>query len=63
MDKFNECVDSRRCRVKINKQQHEAFEAGFMGSPAFLVNDKPIVGAQRFEVFEKVIDSLLAPGR
>ncbi|MBE7554506.1 MAG: thioredoxin domain-containing protein [Anaerolineales bacterium] len=62
MDKFNECVDSRRYRDKVNNQQHEAFEAGFNGSPAFLVNDKPIVGAQRFEVFEEVIDSLLAPG-
>ena len=63
MDKFNECVDSRRYRDKVNNQQHEAFEAGFNGSPAFLVNDKPIVGAQRFEVFEKVIDSFLAPGK
>ncbi|MBI1880922.1 MAG: thioredoxin domain-containing protein [Chloroflexi bacterium] len=63
MDKFNECVDSRRYQDKVNNQQHEAFEVGFMGSPAFLVNDKPIVGAQRFEVFEEVIDSFLAPGK
>jgi protein-disulfide isomerase len=63
MDKFNECVDSRRYRDKVNNQQHEAFEAGFNGSPAFQVNDEPIVGAQRFEVFEKVIDSILASGR
>jgi protein-disulfide isomerase len=63
MDKFNECVASRRYRDKVNNQQHEAFEAGFNGSPAFQVNDEPIVGAQRFEVFEKVIDSILASGR
>ncbi|MCL4297259.1 MAG: DsbA family protein [Anaerolineae bacterium] len=63
MDKFNECVDSRRYRNKVNNQQHEAFEIGFNGSPAFLVNDQPFVGVQRFEVFEKVIDSLPAPGR
>jgi protein-disulfide isomerase len=63
MDKFNECVDSRRYRDKVNNQQHEAFEAGFNGSPAFQVTDEPIVGAQRFEVFEKVIDSILASGR
>ena len=63
MDKFNECVDSLRYRDKVNNQQHEAFEAGFNGSPAFLINGQPIVGAQHFEVFEKVIDSLLASSR
>jgi protein-disulfide isomerase len=63
MDKFNACVDSHRYQAKVNNQQHEAFEAGFKGTPAFLVNGKPMVGVQRFEVFEKVIDSLLALGR
>lgn len=61
MNQFNECVDSRRYRDKVNNQQYEAFEIGFKGSPAFLVNDKPFVGAQRLEVFEEVIDSFLAP--
>lgn len=59
MDKFGECVESRRYRDKVNGQQHEAFEYGFKGAPAFLVNDVPIIGPQRFEVFEKVIDSIL----
>jgi protein-disulfide isomerase len=63
MAKFNECVDSRRYRDKVNNQQHEAFEAGFNGSPAFLINDQPIVGAQRLEAFEKVIDSFLAASK
>jgi protein-disulfide isomerase len=63
LDQFNECIDARRYRDKVNNQQHEAFEIGFNGSPAFLVNDQPFVGVQRFEVFEKVIDSLLAAER
>lgn len=63
MDQFNTCVETRRYRDKVNNQQHEAFEIGFTGTPAFLVNDQPFVGVQRFEVFEKVIDSLLAPER
>lgn len=60
MDQFNECVDSHRYQDKVNQQQHEAFEIGFRGSPAFLVNNKPFVGVQRFEVLEEVIDSYLA---
>src|SRR5262245_61111279 len=63
MDKFNECVASRRYQDKVNNEQHEAFEAGITGDPTFLVNDKLIVGAQRVELFEKVIDSLLASAR
>ncbi|MBE7471760.1 MAG: disulfide bond formation protein DsbA [Anaerolineae bacterium] len=63
MDQFNTCVDTRRYQDKVNNQQQEAFEIGFTGTPAFLVNDQPFVGVQRFEVFEKVIDSLLAPER
>lgn len=59
-DKFNACVDSHRYQEKVNQQQHEAFEAGFMGVPAFLVNGKPMVGVQRFEAFEQEIDSLLS---
>lgn len=59
MDQFNACVDSHRYQDKVNQQQHEAFEIGFRGSPAFLVNDKPFVGVQRFEVLEEVIDSYL----
>jgi protein-disulfide isomerase len=63
MDQFSACVDTRRYQDKVNNQQQEAFEIGFTGTPAFLVNDQPFVGVQRFEVFEKVIDSLLAPKR
>jgi protein-disulfide isomerase len=60
MPQFDECVSSRRYRDKVNNEQREAFSLGFIGSPTFLVNDRLIAGPQRFEVFEKVIDSLLA---
>lgn len=60
MGQFNECVDTHRYQAKVNQQQHEAFEIGFRGTPAFLINDKPFVGVQRFEVFEQEIDSFLA---
>lgn len=63
MDQFNECVDSHRHQAKVNQQQHEAFEAGFMGVPAFTVNGKPMVGVQRFEAFEQEIDSLLSAAK
>ncbi len=63
MDQFNECVDSHRYQDKVNQQQYEAFEAGFMGVPAFLVNGKPMVGVQRFEAFGQEIDSFLSAAK
>lgn len=63
MDQFNACVDSHRYQEKVNQQQHEAFEAGFMGVPAFLVNGKPMVGVQRFDAFEQEIDSFLSSAK
>lgn len=60
MAKFTECIDTHRYQDKVNQQQHEAFEIGLRGTPAFLVNGKPFVGVQRFEVFEEAIDSYLS---
>ncbi len=61
MERFNECVTSRRYRNRVNAQQHEAFQRGLPGAPAFIVNDQQmIVGPQRLPVFEDLVDSLLA---
>jgi protein-disulfide isomerase len=44
MKQFNECVTSRRYRDRVNAQQHEGFERGLKGAPAFLVNDQRVIG-------------------
>lgn len=38
---------------------NEAQQLGFRGTPAFLINGKPIVGAQPVEVFRQVLDEAL----
>jgi protein-disulfide isomerase len=60
VEQFTECVTSRRYRDRVNAQQHEAFERGLKGAPAFFVNGKPIIGPQSLAVFEKLIDPILA---
>jgi protein-disulfide isomerase len=60
MGQFDECVTSRRYRDRVNMQQHEAFERGIKGTPAFFVNDKVVIGPQRLPVFVQIIDPLLA---
>ena len=46
MPQFNDCVTSRRFRERVNAEQHEAFDRGFTGTPAFLVNDQVMIGLQ-----------------
>jgi protein-disulfide isomerase len=60
MDQFNDCVTSRRYRDRVNAQQHEGFERGLKGSPAFFVNDQRVIGPQHADVFEDIIDPILA---
>ena len=60
MDQFTECVTSRRYRDRVNAEQHEGFERGLKGAPAFFVNDQRVIGPQNATVFEKIIDPILA---
>jgi protein-disulfide isomerase len=60
LDQFNECVTSRQYRDRVNAQQHEGFERGLTGAPAFFVNGQPVIGPQRLATFVDRIDSILA---
>jgi protein-disulfide isomerase len=60
MKLFNDCVTSRRYQDRVNAQQHEGFERGLNGAPAFFVNDQRVIGPQSAAVFEKIIDPILA---
>ena len=60
MQQFNDCVTSRRMRDRVNAQQHEGFERGLNGAPAFFVNGQAVIGPQSAAVFEKIIDPILA---
>jgi 2-hydroxychromene-2-carboxylate isomerase len=49
--------------LRVNAEQHESFQRGFRGTPAFMVNDQPVVGLQRLSAFEDLINPLLAPAK
>jgi protein-disulfide isomerase len=56
---FNDCVVSRRHQDRVNAQQHEGFERGLKGAPAFFVNGQPVIGPQRLSTFVDLIDPIL----
>lgn len=51
---------SKETSALVQKNHDEAKELGVTGTPTFLVNGTPLVGAQPLEAFVKVIDDELA---
>jgi predicted DsbA family dithiol-disulfide isomerase len=57
---FNECLDSGKYTGLVQNETNSGRQIGVQSTPTFLVNGQPIVGAQPFEVFEQMIEDLLA---
>jgi len=58
--KFNDCLDSGKYSDEVDKDSREANAAGMTGTPGFVINGYILKGAQPYDVFESVIDALLA---
>ena len=57
---FAECVDSGRQAAAVAADLAEGQQLGIRGTPAFFINGQPLIGAQPFAVFQRMIDGLLA---
>lgn len=58
--RFDACLDSGMHPAKVEASTKHAYAHGFVATPAFLVNGRPIAGPQSFEYFMGVIDPLLS---
>ena len=54
---FTKAMDSPATAQAIAKDFQEGQNIGVTGTPAFLINGEPIIGAQPLEVFTQVIDA------
>jgi len=59
---FNDCLDSGRYASLVRTETATVQSLGVRGTPAFLVNGRPLVGAQPFEVFQQIIEAELGGG-
>lgn len=59
---FDSCLDSSQYRAVVQLDYQDAISRGFPGTPTFLINDKPFVGAPSFAYLQSLIDSLLGSG-
>jgi len=64
MDLFNECLDSGKYSKRVQYNSQEARDNGVRGTPGFFIigpdfQQHPIVGAQPFSVFQRVLDTMI----
>jgi protein-disulfide isomerase len=59
MTRFEADLDSTELQQAVSKDAQEAASLGATGTPTFLVNDTPLVGAQPLATFEKAIEAAL----
>ena len=59
MGPFNNCFANSKYADKVKQDGVEGAKAGIQSTPSFLINDKLVVGAQPFSVFQAEIDALL----
>jgi protein-disulfide isomerase len=57
--RFDADRTSAATRTAVLRDQQEATSMGITGTPAFIVGDTPIVGAQPYEAFKQAIDRQL----
>ena len=58
-NKFVECLNLGRYANEVRKDYGDAVNLGIRGTPTFFINGRPLVGAQRLEAFQAVINEEL----
>lgn len=57
MAAFDECLDSGKYTSIVQNETQAAQSMGVRSTPTFLINGKPVLGAQPFEVFQQYIEA------
>ena len=57
---FGTCLETGNYRQKVERETAAAANLGGRGTPLFIVNQRPLVGAQPYSVFQKIIDEELS---
>jgi len=56
---FNECMDTGKYTEIVQQDTATAQQIGVQSTPSFVVNGQPIIGAQPYEQFVQVFNSIL----
>jgi len=56
---FSECLDSGKYTELVQQETQMAQQMGIQSTPSFLINGTPVIGAQPFENFQKIIETII----
>jgi protein-disulfide isomerase len=62
-DAFVACLDSKRFAAAVDADLAQGRALGVRSTPSFLINGRPVIGAQPTDVFRTAIDEALAERR
>ncbi|BCX03130.1 MAG: hypothetical protein KatS3mg053_1068 [Candidatus Roseilinea sp.] len=57
---FTDCLNAGSARQRVQADAEEGQQLGVSGTPSFLINGRPLVGAQPYERFKAMIEEELA---
>ncbi|MFE7751010.1 DsbA family protein [Streptomyces sp. NPDC057428] len=63
LERFRSDMASDEARSAVSKDQEEGYGLGVTSTPAFLINGKPVLGAQPTATFEQAIDAAAKAAR
>jgi protein-disulfide isomerase len=63
LDKFRTDLNPPAAEQALKKDQEEGYQIGVQSTPSFLVNGRPIAGAQETRLFEQTIEQAAASAR
>jgi len=61
--KFGACLDSEQQRENVERETIIGRTIGMSGTPSFLINGGRLIGAQPYEVFDQIIETMLKEAR
>ena len=56
---FDQCLDSGKYSAIVQQEEELARQLGIQSTPVFLINGTQIIGAQPFQNFQQVIETIL----
>jgi protein-disulfide isomerase len=57
--RFHECLQGGKYAALVEKDLQDGIQLGVSSTPTFFVNGRPVIGAQPFSAFEKIIEEEL----
>jgi protein-disulfide isomerase len=60
LNDFNECYGSQDAQAAVAADSLLATQNGLSSTPSFLINGKPLLGAQPYDAFREAIEAELA---